>query len=97
VRALSAIVTEYQPERLELVGKASGATRRNGNGNGNGNGHRTRYTNGNGASRRRLNRRATIVADLGGPATPVPTPQSLVPDPLQTPPGDAMAGGGSAT
>jgi FlaA1/EpsC-like NDP-sugar epimerase len=63
VRALATIVTEYQPERLELVGRAGGG---GGNGNGNGNGLRAR-ANGNGQSppRRRSNtppsRRAIVV------------------------------------
>ena len=58
VRALTAIVTEYQPERLELVGR--------GGGNGNGGLVRPRGANGNGSPRRRGNgtppaRRATVV------------------------------------
>ena len=100
VRALSAIVTEYQPERLELVGTNGNAHKRNGNGNGNGNGHRARHTNGNGATRRRL-RRATSLTDTDLTA-PAPTPQTLVADPLlpdspDAPPGGAVAGGGTAT
>ena len=90
IRALSAIVTEYQPERLELVGT-------NGNGlglkrNGNGNGHRPRHTNGNGATRRRLRRAAGPLADL---TPPVPAAPTLAPDTLE-PPGGAVAGGGTA-
>ena len=91
IRALSAIVTEYQPERLELV---SPPGRRHSNGNGNGNGSRTRHPNGNGASRRRLARRVTP-APLTQPAD-----LPIVPDPLLTPgtpgvpPGGAVAGGG---
>ncbi|HET9387354.1 MAG TPA: nucleoside-diphosphate sugar epimerase/dehydratase [Gemmatimonadales bacterium] len=91
VRALSAIVTEYQPERLELVGQSAAARR-----NGNGNGHRTRHTNGNGASRRRL-RRSAVVSELAR----TPSVQSLGVDPLLAPnppivpPGGAVAGGGN--
>ena len=97
VKALSAIVTEYQPERLELVGQTNGLRR---NGNGNGNGHRTRHTNGNGASRRRLRR--AIVNDLTAPPPPpAAATQTFEPDPLLAPdspivpPGGAVAGGGS--
>jgi hypothetical protein len=87
VRALSAIVTEYQPERLELVGTNGNGHKRNGNGNGNGN--RARHSNGNGVSRRRLRR----AASLGDLTTPAPTPQRLeTPD---APPGGAIAGGGT--
>jgi FlaA1/EpsC-like NDP-sugar epimerase len=85
VRALSAIVTEYQPERLELIGTNGNGYKRNGNGNG----HRARHSNGNGASRRRLRR----AASLGDLTTPAPTPQRLeTPD---APPGGAIAGGGT--
>ena len=99
VRALSAIVTEYQPERLELVGTNGNGHKRNGNANGNGNGHRARHTNGNGATRRRL-RRATSLTDSDLTA-PAPAPETLVADPLHpdspdAPPG-AVAGGGTAT
>ena len=73
VRALSTIVTEYQPERLELVGRGNGARNggsvrpRGGNGKGNGNG------NGNGSARRRSNgngssRRASVVDEPAEPA-----------------------------
>ena len=93
VRALSAIVTEYQPERLELVGTNGNGHKRNGNGNG----HRARHPNGNGASRRRL-RRAPSLDDLTAPTA---APQTLVADPLlpespEGPPGGAVAGGGTA-
>ena len=87
VRALSAIVTEYQPERLELVGTNGNGHKRNGNGNG----HRVRHTNGNGASRRRLRRAATL-ADL---TPPVPATPTIASDTLE-PPGGAVAGGGTA-
>ena len=82
VRALTAIVAEYQPDRLELVGPTH-ASRRNGNGggqlrnrhvsgNGNGNG------NGNGSSaprRRGIPRRPAVVDDLA-PETPEATSES---------------------
>ena len=87
VRALSAIVTEYQPERLELVGTNGNGHKRNGTGNG----HRVRHTNGNGASRRRLRRAATL-ADL---TPPVPATPTIASDTLE-PPGGAVAGGGTA-
>jgi FlaA1/EpsC-like NDP-sugar epimerase len=96
VRALSAIVTEYQPERLELVAHSANGARKNGNGTN----HRARHTNGNGASRRRLNRsRAGLMNDLTpSAATPATT---LAPDPLLAPntptipPDGAVAGGGT--
>jgi FlaA1/EpsC-like NDP-sugar epimerase len=92
VRALSAIVTEYQPERLELVGtNGNGGTHKR-NGNGNGGSHRARHPNGNGASRRRLRRAAVTLADL---TPPVPPPPTVASDTLD-PPGGAVAGGGTA-
>lgn len=102
VRALAAIATEYQPERLELVG-ATAALRRNGNG------ARPRHSNGNGATRRRIARRGSLITDLGAAAPapgvqPAPTPRlPVVPDPLLAPdettlpPGGAVAGGGSVS
>ncbi|MFN2571126.1 MAG: polysaccharide biosynthesis protein [Gemmatimonadales bacterium] len=95
VRALTAIVEEYQPERLELVGPA-GAARRNGNGNGqprratngNGNGH----GNSNGTGRRRgvtRSSRPPIAEDVS-------LETSLSPDVTPVPPsGGAVAGGGT--
>ena len=85
VRALSSIVPEYQPERLELVGPTH-SSRRNGNGGGqlrsrhnndNGNG------NGNGSStpRRRGLRRPAV--------------EDLAPETPDAPSGGALAGGGS--
>jgi FlaA1/EpsC-like NDP-sugar epimerase len=82
VRALSAIVTEYQPERLELVGPAHPSRRNGGNGgqlrsrhtNGNGNG------NGNGSSkprRRGITRRPAVVED---PAPDAPESPSVSPN-----------------
>ncbi|HXM37871.1 MAG TPA: nucleoside-diphosphate sugar epimerase/dehydratase [Gemmatimonadales bacterium] len=69
VRALTAIVSEYQPERLELVGRGNGSR-----GNGNGGGTRPRGANGNGpsAARRRTNgtpstRRGLVVDDAPVP------------------------------
>ncbi|MGH7520172.1 MAG: polysaccharide biosynthesis protein [Gemmatimonadales bacterium] len=64
VRALSAIVSEYQPERLELIGPPA-APRRNGG----------KHSNGNGASanRRRISRRDTALLD------PDRTPDSPTP------------------
>jgi FlaA1/EpsC-like NDP-sugar epimerase len=91
VRALSAIVTEYQPERLELVGTNGNGHGQKRNGNGNGTAHRARHTNGNGASRRRL-RRAASLADL---TPPVPAPETVASDTLE-PPDGAVAGGGTA-
>jgi len=85
VRALSSIVTEYQPERLELVGPTH-SSRRNGNGggqlrsrsNGNGNG------NGNGSSTpRRRGLRRPAVDDLAAETPDSPSG------------GGALAGGGS--
>jgi FlaA1/EpsC-like NDP-sugar epimerase len=67
MRALSAIVSEYQPERLELVGSpAPIAPRRNG-----------KHSNGNGASavrRRGISRRATLVDPETPDSTDSPTP-----------------------
>ena len=85
VRALSAIVVEYQPERLELVGQPA-AARRNGNSAGNGNGRSRGHANGNGGngtSRRRLGRRPSVVTDLAAPAPVVPEGVDLptLPDP----------------
>src|SRR6267378_993139 len=85
VRALSAIVAEYQPERLELVDQPA-AARRNGNGSGNGNGR--------GASRRRLGRRPSVVTDLPAPPPVVPEIADLPALPDPAPPGGAVAGGG---
>jgi len=86
VRALSAIVAEYQPERLELVDQPA-AARRNGNGSGNGNGR--------GASRRRLGRRPSVVTDLPAPPPVVPEIADLPALPDPAPPGGAVAGGGN--
>ena len=80
IRALGAIVTEYQPERLEFVAQPAYA-RRNGNG-----GSRTRHTNGNGASRRRLARR---IAPAPAPAAP-PADVPILPNPLLTPEAPAV-------
>jgi len=98
MRALAAIVTEYQPERLELV-SAQPAIRRNGNGT------RVRHSNGNGTTPRRLTRRPSIVTDLTSASSTrsvAPTPRlPAVPDPLLAPdettlpPGGAVAGGGT--
>jgi hypothetical protein len=98
MRALSTIVTEYQPERLELVG--AGTLRRS-----NGNGYARRHTNGNGATRRRISRRTPAVTDQEAPAvTPVDASLPVIPDPLLTPdpatlppPNGAVAGGGNAS
>jgi FlaA1/EpsC-like NDP-sugar epimerase len=75
IRALSAIATEYQPERLELVNPP----RRNGNGAP----LRTRNSNGNGHSpRRRIPRTRRVVDDLTPPSVPSsenPEPSTPVP------------------
>jgi FlaA1/EpsC-like NDP-sugar epimerase len=81
VRALTAIVSEYQPERLELVGR--------GNGNSNGGGTRPRGANGNGSSRRRTNgnppaRRSMVVDETS----------AAVPDDVRRAAGE-LSGGGS--
>jgi len=91
MRALSTIVTEYQPERLELVGQAAAARR---NGNANGNGSRTRHSNGNGASRRRLARRTPVTREPT-PGLPIVSDPLLTPDTPDVPPGGAVAGGGT--
>jgi polysaccharide biosynthesis protein len=90
VKALTAIVSEYQPESLELVGATS---RRNGNGhlkrhanghaNGNANGHANGHANGN-ANGNGAHRRAISPEPREAPS--LPPPRS----------GGAVAGGGSA-
>jgi FlaA1/EpsC-like NDP-sugar epimerase len=94
VRALSAIVAEYQPERLELVGPPV-AARRNGNG-----ASLRRHSNGNGSSRRRgMSRRNVVVDDLAAPPVPtVPEAAGLTPETTPVPPGDgtALSGGGAS-
>jgi hypothetical protein len=93
VRALTAIVTEYQPERLELVGTAAG-TRRNGNGT-----SLRRHSNGNGSSRRRgISRRNGTGDDLAAPpVTAPPEAAGLTPETTPRPPtGTALSGGGAS-
>jgi FlaA1/EpsC-like NDP-sugar epimerase len=93
VRALSTIVTEYQPERLELIGRAGGGGGNgNGTGNGNGNGNATRHrgANGNGQGRRR-----------GATSNTPPSRRAIVVDePVETdemnPTVGEMGGGGGA-
>jgi len=100
MRALSTIVTEYQPERLELVG--AGTQRRS---NGNGNGYACRHANGNGATRRRVSRRPPAVTDQEAPVVASGNGGlPVLPDPLLSPdattlppPGGAVAGGGNAS
>ena len=96
VRALSAIVTEYQPERLELVGTAAGA-RRNGNGS---SVRRSNGANGNGSSRRRgITRRTPLGDDLSAPpVTAPPEAAGLTPETTPAPPtdGTALSGGGAS-
>jgi FlaA1/EpsC-like NDP-sugar epimerase len=84
VRALSSIVTEYQPERLELVGPPPPPPPRR---NGSGGPLRSRHTNGNGgASRRRgITRRPAVVDELALDPETTPVPPS----------GGAVAGEGS--
>ena len=85
VRALTAIVSEYQPERLELITPP----RRTANGNGRG-----RHSNGNGQNpRRRIPRSRPVVEDLAPPSS-----SSENPEPTPVPPaaGGAIAGGGAA-
>jgi len=96
MRALSTIVTEYQPERLELVGAA---TQRRSNGNG----YSRPHTNGNGATRRRVSRRPPAVTDQEAPVVAPANGGPVLPDPLLSPDstippsGGAVAGGGSAS
>src|SRR5881394_1382167 len=96
MRALSTIVTEYQPERLELVGAA---TQRRSNGNG----YSRPHTNGNGATRRRVSRRPPAVTDQEAPVVAPANGVPVLPDPLLSPDstippsGGAVAGGGSAS
>ena len=85
IRALTAIVSEYQPERLELITPP----RRTANGNGRG-----RHSNGNGQNpRRRIPRSRPVVEDLAPPSS-----SSENPEPTPVPPaaGGAIAGGGAA-
>ncbi|HWC73504.1 MAG TPA: nucleoside-diphosphate sugar epimerase/dehydratase [Gemmatimonadales bacterium] len=90
VRALTAIVSEYQPEPLELL-----PLRRNGSG-----GHLRGRTNGNGqgaGQRRRITRPRPVVEDLAPTTTPLSNEN---PEPAPIPPavppaaGGALAGGG---
>ena len=95
VRALTAIVSEYQPESLELVGatarrNGNGQLKRHANGNANGNGN----GNGNGAHRRAISRppaHAPVVDDLA-PEPPERREAPSLPSPRS---GGAVAGGGS--
>ena len=77
VRALSAIVTEYQPERLELVGTPQPA-RRNGNGSS--------------ARRRGINRRPAVGDDLAA-APPEPPALEPETTPVPPPGGAVAGGG----
>ena len=94
VRALSTIVTEYQPERLELVGTST-AARRNNNGT-----PPRRHSNGNGSSRRRgISQRTAIVDELAAPPAPTPPEAAgLTPESTPAPPGGGTAlSGGDAS
>ena len=84
VRALTAIVAEYQPERAEIIpairSHRSGIAAGNGNGNGNGSG-RPRRRNRRGASRLPVDDSSIAATPTDAPAaaaSPAPPPHSIV-------------------